>query len=57
MFSNCIIRAVCQKKTTKNKKKKQKKKENKKGINKYISIGTNSTYHKPLSEDWMERRS
>ena len=26
-------------------------------INKYINTGNNSTYHEPLSDEWIERRS
>ena len=53
MFSNCIKRLSHKKKqpptTTTQTKKNQ-------GKNKQIKNGNNSTYHEPLSEEWIGRR-
>ena len=59
MFSNCIERLGHKKpkknKTTKQNNNKQTKKNQ--GKNKQIKNGNNSTYHEPLSEEWIGRRS
>ena len=51
MFSNCIERL--------GHKKKQQQQQTKKnqGKNKQIKNWNNSTYHEPLSEEWIGRRS
>ena len=35
----------------------KKRKKTKEKINKLIKTGNNSTYHEPLSEEWIKRRS
>ena len=52
MFTNCIGRFGRRKKETKQQ---QTKKNQEK--NKQIKNGNNSTYHEPLSEEWIGRRS
>ena len=52
MFPNCIDRLGHQKRETKQ----QQTKKNQ-GKNKQIKNGNNSTYHEPLSEEWIGRRS
>ena len=51
MFSTCIER-LGHKKTKNNKQTKKNQ-----GKNKQIKNGNNSTYHEPLSEEWVGRRS
>ena len=53
MFPKCIDRLVLQKRETKQQ---QKIKKNQ-GRNKQTKKGNNSTYHEPLSEEWIGRRS
>ena len=54
MFPNCIDRFGRQKRETKVQQTKQRKTKEK---NKQIKNGNNSTYHEPLSEEWIGRRS
>ena len=58
MLSNCIER-LGHKKTKKNKNKTKQQQTNKEKPrkNKQIKNGNNSTYHEPLSEEWVGRRS
>ena len=52
MFPNCTDCFGCQK-NKQNNKEQTKKKQGKK----YIKTGNNSTYHEPLSEEYIGRRS
>ena len=53
MFPNCIDRFGCQKRETKV----QQTNRKNQGKNKQIKNGNNGTYHEPLSEEWIGRRS
>ena len=54
MLHNCIDRLGRQKREKQNNNKKTKKNQ---GKNKQIKNGNNCTYHEPLSEEWIGRRS
>ena len=53
MFLNCIDRLGHQKRETKQ----QQTNKEKPRKNKQIKNGNNSTYHEPLSEEWIGKRS